>query len=117
MILGQSAGTAAAMAIDAGISVQKVPYRYASQERLLRRRAAALQWTGSPGKSAGGPIDPKSVTGIVVDTTDAKIVGEWHQQHQYWPPFIGAGYLHDNNKGQGTKSITYMPEAPQLRHV
>jgi hypothetical protein len=46
MLLGQSAATAAALAIDAGVPVQRVNYA-ALRERLLRDRQR-LEWTPSP---------------------------------------------------------------------
>ena len=60
MVLGQSSATAAALAIDAGTSVQKVDYAKL-RERLLADKQV-LAWTG-PQRSAG--IDPKSLPGLV----------------------------------------------------
>jgi hypothetical protein len=47
MILGQASGTAAAMAIDMNVSVQKVPYAQL-RERLLADKQM-LEWkSGTP---------------------------------------------------------------------
>jgi hypothetical protein len=46
MLLGQSAATAAALAIDAGVPVQRVSYS-ALRERLLLDRQR-LEWATSP---------------------------------------------------------------------
>ena len=43
MILGQSAATAAALAIDAGLAVQAVPY--ALLRERLRRDGQILEWS------------------------------------------------------------------------
>ena len=60
MVLGQSAATAAALAIDAGTSVQKVDYAKL-RERLLADKQV-LDWTGpKPGNASG--IDPKQAAG------------------------------------------------------
>lgn len=107
MILGQASGTAAAMAIDLKVSVQKVPYAKL-KERLLADKQM-LEWTGPASKTAS--IDPKSVTGIVVDNVDATIVGEWTNSTAIGP-YVGDGYLHDGNEGQGTKSVTFTPKLP-----
>jgi hypothetical protein len=109
MILGQTSGTAAAMAIDMNVSVQKVPYAKL-KERLLADRQM-LEWTGPKAKGVGAGIDPKKVTGIVVDNVDAKVVGEWAASSTVGP-YVGADYLHDSNMGQGKKSVTFMPKLP-----
>ncbi|MFK5924520.1 MAG: DUF1553 domain-containing protein [Verrucomicrobiota bacterium] len=55
--------------------------------------------------------DPSSLPGVVVDNTEAKLVGEWkHSVHT--PPFVGVSYLHDDKKGKGEKSATFTPDLP-----
>ncbi|MDH3584981.1 MAG: xanthan lyase [Phycisphaerae bacterium] len=46
--------------------------------------------------------------GIVVDNTDAEVTGVW-QKSVHTPPFVGAGYIHDQRAGRGRKSVTYRP--------
>ncbi|MCS6850311.1 MAG: FAD-dependent oxidoreductase [Gemmataceae bacterium] len=53
MILGQSAGTAAALAIDGGTSVQQVDYR-ALRQRLVQDKQV-LDWTEPPPKQPASP--------------------------------------------------------------
>ena len=56
--------------------------------------------------------DPRKLPGIVVDNTDAKLVGLWkHSVHT--PPFVGAGYIHDDKKLKGEKSATFSPDLPK----
>jgi FAD dependent oxidoreductase len=110
MILGQSAGTAAAMAIDGGISVQKVEYAKLKEKLLAINQV--LEYKGPKREAPSARIDPKSVEGIVVDDTDAKLTGEWSNAATIGP-FVGDGYLHDNNEGHGTKSVKYVPELPK----
>lgn len=55
---------------------------------------------------------PKDLPGIVVDETNAKLVGEW-QYSTHTPPYVGLGYLHDRKKGKGTSSVTFTPKLPQ----
>jgi hypothetical protein len=51
---------------------------------------------------------PKSLLGIVLDETDAVLEGAW-QYSTHTPPYVGIGYLHDQNTGKGKKSVTYHP--------
>lgn len=49
--------------------------------------------------------------GIIVDDRQAKIVGEW-QRSESVKPYIGEGYIHDNDAGKGEKTVTLLPELP-----
>jgi hypothetical protein len=110
MILGQASGTAASMAIDMKVNVQKVPYAKL-KERLLADKQM-LEWTGpSFNKGTAFRIDPKKVSGIVVDNADAKLVGDWRSSASVGP-YVGDDYLHDNNMEQGKKSVTFTPKLP-----
>lgn len=55
---------------------------------------------------------PGELPGVVVDETDAKLVGEWRYS-THTPPYVGLGYLHDQKKGKGHSSVTYTPDLPQ----
>ena len=56
--------------------------------------------------------DPTALPGIVVDDTEAKLVGKWkHSVHT--PPFVGKSYLHDMKEGKGEKSATFTPALPK----
>src|SRR6059058_3278012 len=61
MVLGQSAATAACIAIDDKVAVQKVDYAKL-KERLLKDKQV-LAWTGQ----RRGGIDPAKLPGIVID--------------------------------------------------
>ena len=54
-------------------------------------------------------VTASSLPGIIVDDDDVKIVGKWinsvHSKH-----YVGKGYIHDDNKGKGAKTLTYIPE-------
>ncbi|MBX3740750.1 MAG: FAD-dependent oxidoreductase [Akkermansiaceae bacterium] len=101
MILGQSIGTAASMAIDGGISVQKVEYAKL-RERLLADKQI-LVWDAPPLTDEEKALAP---AGIEVDDEAAAKTGEWTEA-------LAGGYLHDNNDGKGTKTITYTPDLPK----
>ncbi|HSI64056.1 MAG TPA: DUF1549 domain-containing protein, partial [Candidatus Saccharimonadia bacterium] len=56
----------------------------------------------------GKPVDPEDLPGIVVDDSQAKRVGNWKASNKY-PTFIGEGYVHDENMGKGSCTITFAP--------
>ncbi len=111
MVLGQSAATAAAMAIDDKVPVQKV--NYAKLRARLLADKQVLDWTG-PERGAGPVgkfIDPKSLPGIVLDDKDAKQTGHWSESiSSVWR--IGHGYAHDGNASKGESSAVFTPEIP-----
>jgi len=98
MVLGQTAGTAASMAIDAGVAVQRVEYAKL-KERLLADKQV-LVWDGPVRK----PEPPLPAGGVQVEETKAKVTGAWSRSK--------AGFLHDGNEDKGGKSITYSPNLP-----
>ena len=55
---------------------------------------------------------PSDFPGVVVDSVQAKVVGEW-QHSQHIKHYIGEGYLHDQDKAKGEKSLTFTPELPR----
>ncbi len=109
MVLGQSAATAASMAIDGKTTVQAVDYAKL-RERLLAD-GQILEWTG-PVRKTVESLDPKKMLGIVVDNSDAKLVGDWASSASIGG-FVGGDYLHDGNEGKGTKTATYTPKLPR----
>ena len=102
MILGQSAATAAVLAIENGNTVQEVNY-----EKLKARLTAdgqVLQFESSSGSGAGWSLTKFS--GTVVDDTSAKLVGNWQTSHANTPHFL-SGYVHDSNGKNGESSATF----------
>lgn len=55
--------------------------------------------------------DPATLPGIVVDESEAVLVGEWAYS-THTPPYVGIGYLHDQKTGKGEKSVTFTPRLP-----
>ncbi len=108
MVLGQSAATAAALAIDDQCSVQEVAYSKL-RERLLADEQV-LEWTG-PKRSAAG-IDPAKLPGIVIDNADAKVIGEWTRSSSI-SGFVGVDYLHDNNGEKGECRVEFTAKLPK----
>jgi len=111
MVLGQSAATAAAIAIDDQVPVQKV--NYDKLRARLRADKQVLDWTGPDRAAApaGKFIDPKSLSGIVLDDTDAKQTGHWSESvSATWR--VGRGYFHDSNSGKGEATAIFTPSIP-----
>lgn len=76
-----------------------------------------------PNEHADGEVDRPALVqfivrhrdqlvGIVLDETDAELVGQW-QYSTHTPPYVGIGYLHDQKTGKGKKSVTYRPMLPK----
>lgn len=111
MILGQSAATAAALAIDAGLAVQDVPYE-ALRDRLLQD-GQVLEYTGPAAARAPTPgLDPASLPGVVVDDDDARLTGAWTPSSAV-PGFVGSGYRHDGNARDGKAAARFEVNLPQ----
>ena len=110
MILGQSAATAAMMAIDASVAVQDVPYAKL-RERLLAD-GQILEHTG-PAKSFRDGRDPAKLPGIVVDDAAAKLTGIWVESGAS-QDFIGTGYRHDGQGKNGQATARFETKLPKV---
>jgi hypothetical protein len=98
MILGQSAGTAAALALQNDVSVQRI-----DRAKLTARLLADGQVLSLP--AGGSGMDPKKLEGTVVDDADAERTG-FEGVSQSVKPFIGEGYRHDGgNIGTPQKAV------------
>jgi len=110
MILGQSAATAAVMAIDAKQAVQDVPYP-ALRERLLQD-GQVLEYS-SPVRAGGekAGLDPSQLPGIVVDDSAAELTGDW-QTSTANGRWIGSSYRHDGAARDGKFSARFTAKLP-----
>ncbi len=106
MVLGQSAATAAALAIEGQRGVHEVDYAMLA-ERLKTDRQV-LEYAG-PKKKAG--IDPKTLKGVVVDNVSAAAEGGWRNSSSSWPR-VGDDYLHDGNANKGLAVVRYRVKLP-----
>jgi hypothetical protein len=105
MILGQSAGTAAAMATDEGVAVQEVTY-----DKLRRRLLEDGQLLKYDAPSRG--VAPSDLEGVVVDDAEAEFAGSW-QPSSASKKFVGSGYRHDGNTGDGKATARFSAKLPQ----
>ena len=104
MILGQSASTVAAMAIDKQCSVQEVPYPML-RERLLRD-GQVLESKAEPLAKGVAGIDIKQLAGTVVDDSQAQWTGNWTFSSAS-RPYVGAGYRHNGNEKDGIHKAVF----------
>jgi hypothetical protein len=100
MILGQSAATAAAQAIEADRPVQQVDYATLSARLLADGQVLQLA-RGSPGS-----VPASALPGVVVDDASAVLTGEWGISSAIGP-FVGEGYRHDGDSAKGAKSAVF----------
>ena len=94
MILGQSAATAGALAIDSGSAVQAVPY-----EELRKRLLDDGQVLAFDGRRAG-TIRIASLEGVVADDAELENREDWIRSEAL-SPFVERGYRHDGNARKG----------------
>ena len=106
---------------DGHVERQAVPKKQPKQQRpsgRLKLHPDALPNTHKPGEVDNPKLvpfiveSPGELAGIVVDETEAKLVGKW-QYSTHTPPYVGAGYLHDRKQGKGKCSVTYTPTLPK----
>jgi hypothetical protein len=105
MILGQSAATAASLAIDGGTAVQAVDYAKLRTQLLADRQV--LEWSAPTAEAAAGAAPPTKLEGIVQDDSEAEKTGEWQQGQLAGTQHVGAGYLHDGDAHKGAISIRW----------
>jgi len=51
-------------------------------------------------------VDPARLPGIVLDNVKAELIGDW-KDSQHTRPFVGDGYIHDDNKAKGERSVVF----------
>jgi len=103
MILGQSAATAAVMAIDGNIAVQDVDYDKLAEKLIADKQVLAFKGSSSRAKVG---VDPKKLKGIVIDDQQAKRNSTWLESTSVGG-YVGHGYLHDNNASKGNRSVEF----------
>ncbi|WP_439630541.1 FAD-dependent oxidoreductase [Gemmata sp.] len=106
MVLGQSAATAAVIAIDDNIDVQKVDY-----DKLRTRLVADKQVLEFDAPKRSDAVDTKKLPGVVVDDADAEVKG-FESVSSSSTPFVGAGYRHDSAKDRGKQSAKFVADLP-----
>jgi hypothetical protein len=104
MILGQSAATVAAMAIDKQCDVQSVPYEDLKVRLLADGQVLESKLASAP--KTPRRIETKQLPGIVVDDSQATLVGSWSVSAANHP-FVGDGYRHNRNEKSGDHQAVF----------
>ncbi|MEY2597911.1 MAG: hypothetical protein RLZZ142_170 [Verrucomicrobiota bacterium] len=60
----------------------------------------------------GVPLPLSVLAGVALDDGDATAVGPW-KRSKFCSQYFGEGYLHDENKEKGAKSLTFTPRLPR----
>ena len=106
MILGQSAATAACLAIDNNQAVQDVDY-FKLKEQLIKDKQV-LRYSGKLSKA----ISKDKLKGVVIDDADIFTKNAWTKSKST-SPFVGFGYRHDENIKKGELSATFQTKLPK----
>lgn len=117
MVLGESAGCAAHLALEADAAVQDVPY--APLRALLERRGQVLATPPDVAAAverrraaeAARSVEPAALPGLVVDDLDASLRGAWTPSTAS-ARFVGPGYRHDGDRRDGALSATFRTRVP-----
>jgi FAD dependent oxidoreductase len=106
MILGQATGVAAALAVADKIDAQAI-----AVEKLLTKLKTQKAVLSPEGLVQSGNLgqDPAKMAGVVVDDEQATKTGAWVTSTST-AGYVGTGYLHDNNEGQGRKAVRFSPK-------
>jgi hypothetical protein len=107
MILGQSAATAAALAIDGNLAVQDVPYATLRDRLLADGQVLEHESSKEKPKGHGSAKPASSLPGITVDDDEAMLTGDWKQSSANGG-FVGSGYRHDDKGAAGPASATFI---------
>jgi hypothetical protein len=107
MILGQSAATAAALAIDGNLAVQDVPYATLRDRLLADGQVLEHESSKEKPKGHGSAKPAASLPGITVDDDEAMLTGDWKQSSANGG-FVGSGYRHDDKGAAGPASATFI---------
>ena len=116
MIIGQSAGVAAALTAFKDATVQELPYPKL-RERLLAQKQILELPDVSELSSARSTIDARTLSGIVLDDATAKLTGDWSHSTNF-KPHIGSGYVFsgkpgDKTQGDGSATATFQIKLPK----
>jgi hypothetical protein len=105
------------MPLPADPEREKVLKEHEASVVALQKEIAALKGVVAKSTKPANPNKPtvrlaKDLPGIVVDDSDAKKVGEW-KTSTYSGSYVDEGYIHDEDKGKGEKTLTFHPMIPK----
>jgi hypothetical protein len=109
MVLGQSAASAAVLAIDSDTTVQGIDYTKL-KDRLLRDQQVLDFESPAIPEVVGWPKE--KLPGIIVDDSEAQLTGFDEEGHSS-PGYVGAGYRHDGDERKGAQKAVFTPDLPK----
>ena len=109
MVLGQSAATAAGLAIEGGTSVQAIDYAKLKERLLAGKQVLDFE---SPARGDGVGMPVEKIPGVVVDDEQAARTG-FEASSSVSSGFVGSGYRHDANSGKGEQKARFTPDLPK----
>ncbi|QDV70742.1 Xanthan lyase precursor [Rosistilla carotiformis] len=107
MILGQSAATAACIALERGEAVQDVPYDVLQQRLVADGQVLQLE---DPHR-----ISSRKLPGVVVDDHTARLIGRWEHSGAN-TKYVDSGYVHNQNEQPGEKVVRFQTELKPGRY-
>jgi hypothetical protein len=113
MVLGQSAGIAAALSAKHGVAVQKLSYD-ALQKRLSAQKIVLdlpVLGRNSEPSTTDRSGELGKLPAMVLDDTQAELRGPWSHSTRF-KPHTGAGYHHDEKRGDGTCEAVFRCKVP-----
>ena len=108
MVMGQSAATAAVLAIENGVDLQKLDYAKLKAKLLADGQVLDFESPPMPEHLA---FTKQQLGGIVVDDSEADLTGFSSEGHTT-PGFVGQGYRHDGDSLKGEQKARYTPNLP-----
>jgi hypothetical protein len=113
MILAQSAATAAALALDAGVPLHQLDY--ARLRARLLADGQVLEWQaprGAAAPAAKHPLLVRHPQALLSDDEAARHVGNWMPGSLVSTPNIGHGYVHDGAAADGQAALVFAQQLP-----
>ena len=108
MVMGQSAATAAVIAIDDGKDLQQIDYTKLKERLLADGQMLDFE---SPPMPEHVSISKEKLGGVVVDDMEAELTGFDSIGHTT-PGFVGQGYRHDGDAAKGEQRARFTPDLP-----
>ncbi len=116
MILGQSAGIAAAQSVRDDVAVQDLEYPRLRERLLAQGQVLELPVLPPlPAPPAATGIAPDTLPGLVLDDVAAELKGPWSTSMNF-KPFVGRGYRHEDRRGDGHSTATFRFVVPASGH-
>lgn len=97
-----------ALEITNSEEIEKTRAKLASLQKEISELKSTL------GKKPPAALDPNQLPGILIDSTEAKLTGNW-QSSTHSKPWVGKDYLHDQNTGKGGKKVEFTTVLPDTK--